>query len=80
MEENGFSGGDINYEVADENGEYLATLTLAWPEGIQQGLSEPVAFLMDEDEEVHRSASKHGFKYFDDVEEFKNYVNTTYRF
>ena len=68
--------GEFGYEVTDlVTGKLLATLDLAWPNGIQEGYSQPVALLIDEPEEVWHRASHAGFRAFTDVEAFKAYVN-----
>lgn len=50
---------------------------LAWPNGLQEGLSEPVALLLDEGKEAEKAANKAGFRYFTDEDEFLKYVKTT---
>ena len=75
--EQGLPEGEFGLEVVDEaTGSLLATLDLAWPDGLQQGLSQPVALLIDEDAEVETAASQHGFSCFTDVESFKKYVSS----
>ena len=73
--EQGLPEGELLYELADEEtGEVLALLDLAWPEGIQTGLSDPVALLIDEGRETLEAASEQGFRCFTDLETFKDYV------
>lgn len=78
MEENGFDSGELDYELVDEEGNLLATFDLAWPDGIQTGLSEPLALLINEPPEVLRKANAAGFKYFTDINEFIEFVESTY--
>jgi hypothetical protein len=47
---------------------------LAWPDGLQAGLSEPVALLIDEPAETHDAANRAGFRFFTDVDTFRAYV------
>ena len=69
--------GEFGFEIVDEaTGELLVTLDLAWPDGLQRGLSQPVALLIDEDAGVEAIASQHGFSCFTNVESLKNYVTT----
>ncbi len=76
MEQNGLARGTKSFEIADEaSGDQLAVFDLAWPNGIQEGLSKPVAILLNESQEVLALASQLGFRYFTAVEDFKNYVN-----
>lgn len=67
--------GSLMYEMAEPNsGAPIAMLDLAWPNGLQEGLSQPVAVLLSEETEVHALANSHGFRYFTTVDEFKQYV------
>ena len=71
----GLPEGQFLYEIADpETGEPIAVLDLAWPNGLQEGLSEPVALLIDEGKETLEAANKAGFSYFTKIEDFKQYV------
>jgi hypothetical protein len=66
---------EIEYELADETtGEPLAVLDVAWPNGLQEGYSQPVAVLLDEPREVEEAANQAGYRFFTTVEEFKDYV------
>lgn len=77
MEERSLFSGIFTYELSNEqNGEQLAVLDLAWPNGIQEGLSEPTAILLNEPPETISLANKNGFRCFTSVLEFKNYVST----
>ncbi len=72
----GLSAGIIGYELANPvTGEQLAMLDLAWPEGVQSELSEPVAVLIEEDQNVLIAASKHGYRFFVTKEDFQSYIN-----
>lgn len=76
VEDNKLPSGEISYELCDEDtGEPLAVLDLAWPEGLQPGLSPPVALLIDESREVEDVVNKHGYIFFTKPEDLKNYVN-----
>ena len=73
--EQGLPEGEFNYEIVDEvTGELLAALDLAWPDGLQAGYSQPVALLIDEDQDTKRMASQAGFRFYADVESLKRYV------
>ena len=75
ISELGLPEGEFGYEVTDmATGELLATLDLAWPNGMQEGYSQPVALLIDEPEEVWRRASHAGFRAFTDADSLKIYV------
>jgi hypothetical protein len=73
--EHGLPEGEFLYELADpQSGEAVAVFDLAWPDGLQAGLSEPVALLIDEPAETHEAANRAGFRFFTDVENFRAYV------
>jgi len=75
IEKKGLPIGDLMFEVVDENtGEPLAILDLAWPNGLQQGLSQPVALLLDEGIEVEEVANQAGFRFFTTMKAFRQYV------
>lgn len=77
MEEQKLSKGILSYDFTDmESGEQKAIFDLAWPEGIQKGLSQPVAILINEAPEVIGLANKTGFRCFTDVNDFKRYIAT----
>ncbi len=77
ISEQGLPKGELGYElVDDETGKLFATLDLAWPDGLQAGLTQPVALLIDEDAEIHNIVQQHGFRYFTNPDDFKNYVKT----
>lgn len=71
----GLPEGEILHELAHpQTGEPLAVLDLAWPDGLQAGLSQPVALLIDEGPETLATANAAGFRYFTSVEKLKTYV------
>jgi hypothetical protein len=71
----GLPRGTLSYDFADhDTGEQRAVFDLAWPEGLQQELSEPVAVLFNETKETIGLASGAGFRCFTTAEEFKQYV------
>jgi hypothetical protein len=75
MEEQGLMGGDISYDFADpDTGEQRAVFDLAWPNGIQEELSQPVAVLLNETAQVLALANGAGYRCFTNVNEFKQYV------
>jgi hypothetical protein len=73
--EQGLAEGVVDYELVDEaSSEALAILDLAWPEGMQLELTEPVALLLGEPPEVERVAAAHGFRFFTSPKALKEYV------
>jgi len=74
-ENRGLAEGEMLYELVDEDtGEFLDVLDLAWPHGLQEGLTAPVALLIDEGRETLNAAQRQGFRYFTDLDSFKRYV------
>jgi hypothetical protein len=68
-------GGEYMFELVDSStGQPVALLDLAWPSGLQEGLSQPVALLIDEGPVTYSLANAAGFRYFTSVEAFKAYV------
>ena len=75
VDRQGLPHGIIAYDFADDKtGEQKAVFDLAWPNGIQQGLSQPVAVLLNEGAEVIALASGAGFRCFTSTNNFKNYI------
>lgn len=75
IEEQGLPQGQLAYAFADEEtGEQKAVFDLAWPEGIQLGLSQPVAVLLNESSDVIALASGAGYRCFTTPTDFRRYV------
>lgn len=75
MEEKGLPRGVLAYDFAEaETGEQKAVFDLAWPNGIQEGLSQPVTLLLDEGPEVMAIASQAGFRCFQSVDALRRHV------
>lgn len=77
MEAQGLPRGMMEYDFADTvTGEQRAVFDLAWPIGIQEGLSQAIAVLLNEGPEVIAIASQAGYRCFTAVEDFKKHVRT----
>ena len=76
MIDNGLLEGEIYYELTNENGNLLMIIDLAWPNGIQPELSEPIALLINESEENQEIVNQRGYKYFTNLDDFKTYIET----
>jgi len=70
----GLPEGEIEYELVDGRGNQLAILDLAWPEGVQPGLTQPVCVLIDEGDDVEDAASLAGYRCFSSPNAFRKYV------
>jgi hypothetical protein len=75
MNTQGLPPGVMSYDFADpDTGEQRAVFDLAWPNGIQEELSQPVVVLLNEGPEVTAIASRAGFRCFMAIGDFKRYV------
>lgn len=75
LEEQGLSAGQLGFELVDDaTGAQLALLDLAWPDGVQAELTEPVALLLDESAELLTLANAANYRCFVTIEEFQAYV------
>ncbi len=72
----GLPEGELSYNLTDDKNQLLAILDLAWPDGLQEGLSQPVALLIDEGKDTEEAVNSQGYRYFANVEDFKRYVNS----
>lgn len=70
----GLPEGQIEYELVDSHGHQTAILDLAWPDGLQPGLTQPVCVLIDEGDDVEDAASLGGFRCFSSPWAFRKYV------
>ena len=71
----GLPEGELSYELVNgETGAQLAFLDLAWPEGLQPGLTEPVCVLINESEDVEDAANLAGYRCFSSPKAFRKYV------
>ena len=71
----GLPEGEFVFEVIDETtGQPMGVFDLAWPNGLQEGLSEPVALLIDEGKETEEVANRAGYRFFTDSDSFREYV------
>lgn len=74
--ERGLPRGELAYDFADPaTGAQVAVFDLAWPSGVQEELSQPVAVLLNEEIATVTVASQAGFRCFTDVTLFQRYVD-----
>jgi hypothetical protein len=77
VEKQGFPPGQIGFDYADPlTGAQRAIFDLAWPKGLQSGLSAPVAILLNETSDALAVASSAGFRCFTSSQEFRSYIET----
>lgn len=67
--------GIVSYDFSDSGtGEQKAVFDLAWPNGIQEELSQPVAVLLNEESSTIMLANQAGFRCFTEAESFRKYI------
>lgn len=74
VQEQGLPMGEWMYEIADSTRTVSTVLDLAWPNGLQSGKSQPIALLIDANQEIEEAANRLGYRYFTDIDRFKSYV------
>jgi hypothetical protein len=74
VQEQGLPKGQLMYELIDSTSSAIAVLDLAWPNGLQEGKSQPVALIIDADKEIEEIANRLGYRYFTGIDRFKSYV------
>ena len=63
------------YEVVDPvSNQPAAVFDLAWPNGLQQGLSDPVSVLLNEGSDLLRLANDRRYRAFTNIKDFRRYV------
>lgn len=76
VEAQGLPQGQVSFDCANPgSGAQIAVFDLAWPDGIQPGLTAPVAVLLNEPADVLALASAAGFRCFTSAAEFRAYVD-----
>ena len=72
----GLQPGIMGYELVHPvDGAQLAIFDLAWPDGVQHELSEPVALLINEGIDVLIVAGSYGYRFFTNTSDFKKYIS-----
>jgi hypothetical protein len=77
MDTQGLPRGVLAYDFADPaTGEQKAVFDLAWPNGIQEELSQPVVILLNEGSETLAIASQAGYRCFTAIADCQRYVHS----
>jgi len=67
--------GAVLFELTEpETGHALGILDRAWPDGLQPGLSDPVAVILDDDPTLREAAAQGGYRAFVEPATFQAYV------
>jgi hypothetical protein len=71
----GLPAGAALFELAEpETGRALGVLDLAWPDGLQPELSDPVAVMLDDDPALLDATTRAGYRVFVEPATFRAYV------
>lgn len=71
----GLPRGQLAFELIDDDtGTPQAIFDLAWENGLQEGLTQPVALLLEAEPSVMTIANAAGYRCFADIDQFKAYV------
>ncbi len=75
VEAQGLPRGHMAFEYTEvDTAEHAAIFDLAWPDGLQEGLSGPTCLLLNEGSATLALASSAGFRCFTDIKSFKAYL------
>ncbi|MGI6285985.1 DUF262 domain-containing protein [Neomoorella humiferrea] len=73
---NGLPKPELDFEVCSPTGEVLTIVDLAWPAGVQEGYSQPVALVLQEDKDQNKILNQAGYRYFTSVKDLRAYLET----
>ncbi|MBE3581293.1 MAG: DUF262 domain-containing protein [Thermoanaerobacteraceae bacterium] len=65
---------ELDFEICGPAGEVLTVVDLAWPNGVQEGYSQPVALVLQEDREQNRILNQLGYRYFNSAKDLRAYL------
>jgi len=72
---NGLPKAEINFEVYDPNtDEVLTVVNEAWPRGLQEGYSQPIALILDVDEHKAAILNQVGYRFFTSKEALRGHL------
>ncbi len=74
LQANGLPRPELDFEVCSPTGEVLTVADLAWPAGVQEGYSQPVALVMQEDKDQVRILNQAGYRCFTGMDELRSYL------
>ena len=74
LEEKQLPIGAQNLELTDPDTAETYIIDMAWPNGIQEGLSVPLALILNSDADTQAYISRLGYQFFVHVEDLKKYI------
>ncbi|NLY50581.1 MAG: DUF262 domain-containing protein, partial [Firmicutes bacterium] len=76
VKSNGLPQPEVDFEVGSPTGEILTVVDLAWPAGVQEGYSQPVALVLQADQDQINALNQAGYRFFTKVEGLRAYLET----
>jgi len=71
----GFPKPELNFELTDPNtGEVLISVDAAWPKGLQEEYSPPIALCLEADEQKIAILNQAGYRFFIGIETLRRYL------
>ena len=71
----GFPKPELHFEVCDLNsGEVLTIVNAAWPKGLQEGYSQPIALILDVDDQKVEMLNQAGYRFFTSIKAIRGYL------
>ena len=71
----GFPKPELNVEVCDPNtGEVLTIVNAAWPKGLQEGYSQPLALILEVDDQKVAILNQAGYRFFTTIEALRRHL------
>lgn len=78
LRDNGFQSAEREYLVTrPDTGEDVTVVDAAWPSGMRGGYSEPVALLLEPDEETERALGAVGYRFFTSIDQLRDWLERT---
>ncbi len=74
VQANGLPKPELDFEVCSPIGEVLTVVDLAWPAGVQEGYSQPVALVLQGDQHQINLLNQAGYRFFTNVADLRDYL------
>ncbi len=75
FEDNNIPIPEVNFEINDpDTGENLTMVELAWPNGLQEGYSKPLALILETNSDSKVILNQAGYTFFDTIDALKQHI------
>jgi hypothetical protein len=72
---NGLPKPELDFEISDPiTGQVLTIVNAAWPKGLQEGYSQPIALCLEADAQKVAIINQAGYRFFTDIETLRRYL------